>query len=396
MDIRSVSEKVIITLIIILSGLLVNSFYIFYSTKKPSVALNVGVGSEYNTEKYFKELNAQAKEASEKFKEGSPESYIYTLVSNEALILANMSTADEDKKDTAVKVLNSNYSINQDIVNIINNDKSPYNVAFSKTIVSSYQLFEQYCFRYDWFLESAWTKDDFFKQSFAKYQNDKILAIFFGFSQKLTNVAEQDNVVIGNNMRVVSYLLHSYGDKLTVSDKEMLLTRLVALRNSYKTSKVSKIYGSNVTAQVYSLKVTPDIEYAYATEVVSRYKPELVSDAQVVKTYEETITEIKPIVDLNNRPSYMVNKFMWLHLMYLGYLYEHSDNHKITTRMIDLVATIDSYNQDKSPYREGAESANVYKNAATNEFGDWDQIRKRAYAVMPEIRANIKKSRQVN
>lgn len=390
MDIRSLAEKVLIILIIVLGGLLVNSFYVFYSSKKPNVTLNTGVGSEYNTEKYYKELNTQAKEVSEKFKEGSPESYMFTLVSNEALILANMSTGDEDKKAVAVKVLNSNYSINQELISKIDKEGSPYSADFSKTIVSSYQLFEQYCFRYDWFIESNWAKDDIFKQSFAKYQNDKILAIFFGFSQKLTNIADQDNVVIGNNMRVVSYLLHSYGDKLTVSDKEMLIARLVSLHNAYKATKISKIYGTNVATQVYSLKVTPDIEYAYATEILSKYKPDLVSDAQVVKTYEETISEIKPIVDSNNKPSYMVNKFMWLHLMYLGYLYDHSDNHKITDKMIDLVISIDSYNQDKSPYKEGSESANVYKNAATNEFGSWDQIRKRAYAVMPEIRAKIK------
>jgi hypothetical protein len=313
-------------------------------------------------------------------------------------MLSNITKKDSEKMPIAINEYNTTYTLNQEILkaqqvpNLPGNLGQEFNTVLSKSVIDAYEIFEVYCFRSDWFLSSIWSKNDTFAKYFKKYPKEETMAIFLGFSDLLSNLPLQDNIVVSHNMRVVSYLLHSFSDKLSVEDKNMLVERLIKLRISYLNAPFSKIYGTNFAAGVQSLVVTPSVEYAYATEVLSRHRPDLVSKAFVAKTYEYNIAKIKQIVDDNNKPIYMVNRFMWINLMYLGYLYEQNDFKKTNNKMFDLTVTIDNYTLQKSPVKEGRESATAYQDAVNTELGSWDQIRKRAYAAIEAVKVDIRKN----
>lgn len=347
-----------------------------------------GVGSEFSTESYYKEKSSKYQEIASLSEKGSLQYFIYKMGALETLIAGNFLTKLDEKEVITVKVFNESYSINQELVPLKN--KIGYDTAFSKSLVATYNFFEQYCFRTEWFLESDWTKDETFKKFITQYPNEKRMSIFLGFSEKFEKLPLQDNVVIGLNTRVTSYLLDSFKDKLSESDRDILVKRLISLRQESFKAPISKIYGTEFDLKVHNLVVNPSIEYAYGTNILFKYRPDLVSKETVSKTYEETILKIKKIVDKEGRPIYIVNKFMWIHLMYLGYLYEQEDYKKVTNRMYDLVYEIDEYSNKKSEYVEGRQSVNAYEEAGRNELGSWDQIRQRAFKANDAIRAEVK------
>lgn len=347
-----------------------------------------GVGSEFSTQAYYKDKSLKYQEISSLYEKGSVEAFSYKIASLETFIAGNFLTELDEKENLTIEVFNKTYATHKELLPFKNEDN--YSILFSKSVVATYNFFEQYCFRSEWFIKSDWSKDETFIKYFSKYPNDVRMAIFLAFSEKFESLPLQDNVVVGLNTRVTSYLLDSFPDKLSKEDKDILVTRLVGLRSSYSKVPVSKIYGNDTQRQLHNLVVNPSIEYAYGTNILFKYRPDLVSSDTVAKTYEGTISKIKDIVDRNNRPIYMVNKFMWIHLMYLGYLYELEDYKNPTNKMYDLVLVIDEYSNKKSEYVEGRESVNAYEAAGRSELGSWDQIRQRAFRANDAIREDIK------
>lgn len=388
MEKSNVTRPVIVVLSLIAFAVLTSGAISLYKKSKENTKLDkiaeeaslllqpvTGVGSEFDTEQKRKEFSAVAGQVAQMYPEGTPSRYLHELASQESLILGNMTTGEAEKKRIAVNAYNFTHKTYSEVSKGMGED---FQVVIAKSVVAPYQFFEQYCFRPDWFLESDWATDEVFVKSLAKYPNEKTMSIFFAFSEKLAGLPVQDNVVIGNTMRVTSYLLHSYAEKLTPDDKEMLLNRLIALRDAFANAPISRIYGIN--HQVQQLVVTPSVEFSYATEIVSKYRPDLVPHELVVETYEKNIAKIKLIVDANNRPIYMVNKFMWINLMYLGYLYEYHKGEIIPEVMYPIVIfTLGEYGLGTSEYVEGRESVRSYEAAVNNELGNWDQIRKRAF-----------------
>lgn len=402
MNTKTIYSRVVLLLIIIIVLILAN-FFRLNTIKKSNNIKNernsivpMGIGTEFNTEEYYGKVNLATKDYSKYLKKESPEFFANKLWESESLILANITKNDSEKMPIAVAEYNTAYKINEGILKSqYEASKSPnisqeYNTVLSRSIVATYEIFEVYCFRSDWFLSSLWSKSEVFAKYFKKYPKEEIMPILLGFSDSFTNLSLQDSIVVTHNMRVVSYLLHSFPDKLSTEDKEILVERLIKLRNVYSSAPLSKIYGTDFARNIQLLVVTPSVEYAYATEVLSRYRPDLVPKALVVKTYEENIAKIKKIVDENNKPIYMVNKFMWIHLMYLGYLYEQNDFKKTNNKMFDLTVTIDNYTLQKSPVKEGRETATAFQAAANTELGNWDQIRKRAYSAVEAVKVDIR------
>jgi predicted house-cleaning noncanonical NTP pyrophosphatase (MazG superfamily) len=355
----------------------------------------LGNDSEKSTIKGMQEINEVAK--SQVMNPDLPDymDAFNKIVVVESFAATKIMAIEEEKKDAAKQLYNTTkelYDVSgqkQATKDINNLDKYRWSVIQTKALVASFGTTEFFCFRYRWLLDSDWIKEESFSSNLTKYPDEKLMAVFLGFSELFDKQHAKDTITLEFGMRVNSYLLDSFPKKLTQEDKSVVITRLKDARNAFKLAKSSDINGFfRKDTQGMALIVMPAIDYAYATEILSRYDVTITSK-EVNETYEKSLAKVDEFSVQNNYPMYVVNRRGWLTGMYSGYLYNQNGG-KLNNKIISLIMSNIIGVKKTATYTESVTSRGAYWDAMNSELGNWDNIRIRWAKVLKAVSDNNK------